>query len=610
MMQKTAILTAMILITLTNPRFCQADPRDYHQWWRDRHGEVITGELAQRAQTVFKRVLAAADKRDGSVPRLMILGDKQKDRIQAPWALCIKDDTVLLSLKALKLCYHNTDDATGDARLAFVLGHELSHLAKDDLWHLAAFEALERHGDGQTGADQARQTLMKNETLKNIREKEMRADKFGLLYAAMAGYDPTVIADTGGKNFFNEWVEQITGRIAYKAEKPRAQDKPSGHPPPTERASFVLTNLKAVKADLVLFRLGVRLFQAGRYEYALAFLNEFKQKYPCREVFNNLGLIHYQLAVEKLIECDPQRALKFKLAAMLDADTRLAGHFRGRCSPDSSKMIQFREHLDTALQFFKDAKEKDPLYFPARLNLSSAYIIKGNAPEALAAADAALNLQPDDPGALCNRAIAVFLVGKTLNTDMAPQSIRILEQITETHPDFAAGFYNLGRLHQEKARPEKAQQEWKRFKTLEHDSLFTAHLSPKKSAQPSLDHTAHSAPPPSSDTPPEIRLGEWNANIQRLLEKMRRRELIFADIRGDCYTGPHLEVLIIHDEIILMEYPLAQSLDAETVRRRYGPPRRLFKAPSGVESLVYNDFIADSENQVFKRVVCYVNNDY
>lgn len=609
-MQKTAIWTIMILTMLTTSRPCQADPRDYNQWWRDRHGAVTAGKLAQRAQSVFKRVRAAADKRDGSVPRLMILGDKQKDRNQTPWALCIKDDTVLLSLKALNLCYHNTDAATGDARLAFVLGHELSHLAKDDLWHLAAFEALETHGQGQTGAEQARQTLMKNESLKSIREKEMRADKFGLLYAAMAGYDPTVIANADGKNFFTEWVEQITGRIAYNADKPPAKNKPSDYPMPAERASFVLTNLEAVKADLMLFRLGVRLFQAGRYEYALAFLNEFKQKYPCREVFNNIGLIYYQLAVEKLIECDPQRALKFKLAALLDADTRLARHFRGRCSQDSPKMIQFREHLDKAIRYFQEAIQKDPLYFPARLNLSSAYIINGSASDALAAADAALKLKPNEPGAFCNRAVAIFLVGQTVNTDMAPQSTRILEQVTETHPDLAAGFYNLGRLHQEQAQPEKAQQAWKRFRTLEHDSLFIAHLSPEKDAKPSPRQTVQSAPPPMSDTPPEIRLGEWNANFKHRLNKMHHRELNFADIRGDCYTGPHLEVLVIYDEIILVAYPLAQPLATETARARYGLPRRMFTAPSGVESLVYNGFIADREDQAFKRVVCYRRDAY
>ena len=613
-MQRITILPLAIIILLATLNPCHANPKDDSHWWKKEYGELKAGdnELAGRVHTVFKRVLAAADKRDGSIPRLLILPE-----IGDPWAVCLKDDTVLLTQKAMELCYLNTDFETGDSRAAFVLGHELSHLAKDDLWHLAAFEALEKFGRDKAGIKQVRQTLMKNETLKSIQEKEMRADKYGLLYAAMAGYNPTVIADKHGKNFFKEWVGQITGQIAYSKLNPPDTNKEFSHPVPEERASFVLSNLKEAEADLVLFHLGVRLFQAGKYEYALKFLNEFRQKYPCREVYNNIGLIHYQLALEKLIECDPQRALKFKLAAMLDTETRLSGNFRGRCPEGSTKMADFKRHIESAIQHFKDAAEKDPLYFPARVNLSSAYIINGSAADAMAAVDAALKLEGNDPGALSNQAVAVFLMGQSLDTDMASKAIERLEHVTKVHPHFKAGFYNLGRLLQGQSKPEKAQKAWHLFLILEHDGLYAANVKKrpimkqdKEQVQHPQKHIAWKEACPSHTPPPLIRPGDCDKRTLKQLRKMRTRELVFGDIAGEYYTSANLEVLVIHDEIVLVEYPMLPSMPVDAMKAQYGRHKRIFKAPSGVESLVFSGFIADVEDALLKRVACYVNNDF
>ncbi|RLC16042.1 MAG: hypothetical protein DRI57_11900, partial [Deltaproteobacteria bacterium] len=121
----------------------------------------------------------------------------------------------------------------------------------------------------------------KPEDREERKKKELKADEYGLLYALAAGYDPKAIADKEGKNFVQEWVNQITGEIAYTDEY---------HPAPQQRAAFLLAHMQKISNKLYLFHFGIRLYQLGRYEEALDFLNAFQNEFPCREVFNNIGL--------------------------------------------------------------------------------------------------------------------------------------------------------------------------------------------------------------------------------------------------------------------------------------------------------------------------------
>jgi len=50
--------------------------------------------------------------------------------------LALKDGTILLSQKGMEICYQAEDKNIGDARVAFVLGHEMAHLGNDDFWHI------------------------------------------------------------------------------------------------------------------------------------------------------------------------------------------------------------------------------------------------------------------------------------------------------------------------------------------------------------------------------------------------------------------------------------------------------------------------------------------
>ena len=116
------------------------------------------------------------------------------------------------------------DENIGDARIAFVFGHELAHLAKDDFWHQTAFDAVQQFMPQSENKKEIAELLLNTEDVNDStkakeirRKKELEADAYGLLYAVMAGYDAGLIADENN-NFFREWTSQVGGKIVYSDE--------------------------------------------------------------------------------------------------------------------------------------------------------------------------------------------------------------------------------------------------------------------------------------------------------------------------------------------------------------------------------------------------------
>jgi RNA polymerase sigma factor (sigma-70 family) len=98
------------------------------------------------ASAVFERVKATADKPGGRFPRLYIINTKGE-----PFALSVPDGGIIINPTTLETCYADVDRAEGDRRLAFILGHELAHLANKDFMHQEAFQALQKYGKKMHG---------------------------------------------------------------------------------------------------------------------------------------------------------------------------------------------------------------------------------------------------------------------------------------------------------------------------------------------------------------------------------------------------------------------------------------------------------------------------
>ncbi len=370
------ILGSRVILDRSQPPAIQPLPST-SAYWIQKYGILPAQKnpMAIRADRVFRRVVRVADRNTFAEPRLILVANEG-----TPYALALRDGSVVLSSSALQLCYQNAPLDQGDSRLAFVLGHELVHQKNRNFLHSAAFAAVdEQHA-----------------TQGIFREKELNADAYGMIYATMAGYDPRAVLQAN-TSFIESWVSQVPQDLAYK----------NTHPDPKERAAFLREYLKEVSNDLDFFHFGVRLYQLGRYDDAIIFLQRFAEKFPAREVFNNIGLCHYQLAIQSLASCDPMLVNKAYPATMLDTQT-LAGQFRSAGPTPCLGNEVFREQIQIAEQSFRKAIEMDPAYLPASVNLSSAQMVKQHYPAAMQILNEVLKVKPNDSAALNNKAVALY----------------------------------------------------------------------------------------------------------------------------------------------------------------------------------------------------------
>ncbi|OQY56295.1 MAG: hypothetical protein B6245_18620 [Desulfobacteraceae bacterium 4572_88] len=617
-MRKSAFTAIHVgLLLLISPVFTFASsPEGHKEYWISIHGALSEKDhpLVSEVRKVFDRVLAAADKRASRFPNLVILRQAGN-----PWAMSLKDGTVLLTQKAMELCYRDTKKEIGDARTAFVLGHELAHLSQDHFWHTAAFEAVRKFGQNRKAVQDILELLCKTENIQDtaqareiIRKKELQADGYGMLYASMAGYDPGIIVNDKGGNFFREWADQITERMACDDGL---------HPTPEKRAAFLLSNMRAVSDKLNLFDLGVRLFQLGRYEDALNFLEEFRKDFPCREVFSNIGLIHYQTAMKILDRCDWNSAYRYRLstvadtetlAVMLDMETRGRLLRREKQPADRGACMQapaFRERIKEAIRHLKVACEKDRAYMPARVNLSSAHILIGKYSDAMAILDEALKIGKDDPKALNNRAIAMYLLGPSIHADMFQQAYTALRVVSEKYPNFPDAFYNLSRILSERKRNAAAGEVWERFLSLEsmgvyaemaRETLGTGEHLPDT---PGIEHASRKS---GFHEPSPVRLGDMDEKTEEKLAGLERHDLELGRVFGTCHVGENLRVLALEGVVELVEYAVGKTMALPEINSGYGSPRRTFVSPSGTRTLVYEDFAVDVRDDEVLKIIYFV----
>lgn len=554
--------------------------------------------LVARVHKVFERVRAAADKRANCDPKLLMIREADD-----PWALCLEDGTIVLTQEGLNICYKNVDLRTGDSRVAFVLGHELAHLAENDFWDWQVFNVVRQFGPGPKAVQEILSLLAASENIQDMdrvrkirMRNELQADSYGLLYAAMAGYDPRAVADEKGRNFLREWVDQITGEVAYVKETPQGDII---HPHPDIRAELLLAEMKSVDDARELFHIGVRLYQVGDYSEALDFLKAFQKKFPCREVLNNIGLCHYQLAIRSLAEYDIRRAYRWKLSVVIDTET-LAGAFRGEAR---AKKI-FKKEIREAIRYLKKACEKDPYYVPARVNISAARIMTGEYDKAMPYSNDALKRCKDDRDAcknnrdaLNNHAIVMYELQSGLNVDYFEQTFRTLKNLTEKHPNFADAWYNLGRVLSERNRTRDAGNAWRAYLRLE-PAGGCADFVRKELGMETAELGIKSL---KFIRKPFVQPGIFNDEVQNHLSGFDERTLELKNLSGRYFSENDIQILVLENTVKFVESPVKGKKKLSELN--IGPARRILPSCSGAEIFVYEQFVLDIRDGVVEKVV-------
>ncbi len=448
----------------------KSSPKASLKFYKQAYG-LINPNSKPEVLNVFNKVKAVADKNDKYWPKLAIIKDTQKASI-----FVLKDGHIVISEKALDIIYQGVNLKHAQARLAFVFGHELAHLATDDFWDHEISKALTTTTGGNLS-----EITSNNAADRKI--KEIRADDFGFLYAALAGYPVNLIIDNTSESsdFFSFWSEKTGNRSS------------TNYPQPKTRAKVLRSRLAEKLESITYFNFGVRLAHFGHYDQAIKFLTEFQRQFPSREVFNNLAFCYLQKAI-KLMEAN--HAYYYWLPTVADTNTllselRLSINVRGMV-PSSEKHFNRRRNpeiqnlLGDAIRNLNKSIIKDSQYTPAYINLAVAnfymafeshrheYHIK----KALEAAEIAYQLQQNVELETL-RAVILFF-DKSAQTSYDRSLTDLIDKMPQLKNSPTAVNYNLARLlsdHQTKKKNKLATQYWKKVnkeqKTLPNIILST-----------------------------------------------------------------------------------------------------------------------------------------
>ncbi|KPA09441.1 TPR repeat-containing protein [Candidatus Magnetomorum sp. HK-1] len=550
-------------------------------WWIKTYDVIDPKDpMVSRTHNIFNKVNAAADKQSNHFPKLILLKSAGKYN-----ALCLPDGSVILTQNALNICYENANISDGNAKMAFIIAHELAHLSNGDFWKPPESSIKQsKHEINKDNYPSEMMTLL--DEMKDDSIKEFLADDFAIVYMIMAGYDPWVIVHSKGSNFFQEWVTQCNS----------IQSDPKGpHLSPDQRAKLIVLRIVDIIDNMKKFDIGIRLYQLGKYKDALVFLESFCEKFPSREVFNNIGLIYYQLGIKDMAAC-PEQAYRFKLSTFFDPESR-AGNLR-----ISTKRGCPMDNFYHAIRYFKKACEKDSFYKPAFINYSSALIMTGQYARAIGILrDDVLKYNKKSSDALNNFAVSLYLMGPDpfIQVDMFNDASKILKNVIKSDPKFSDAYFNLGRIQDERGRYASSKENWKKFLKLEPTGCFAKAVSPSSEKKQANTHFKNIT---FEETIP-VKFGEIDITTEKQLKGYKKQILKIGAVYCEVYSRNGVHALALDDIIEVVEVPIKNTLNTTALSSKYGPPVMTFPSLSGKKTLIFKKFAVDIMDNVAKKVI-------
>ncbi len=568
---KLVLVAAWLLVSL-GVALAQSDPRAHAAWWVEQHGalEEASAPEAARVRKVFEQVVHAADKRSGRWPQLVLLRSQR-----TPLALSLPDGSVLLNHAALTFLYQVEDPALGDTRAAFVLGHELAHLAQDDFWQAEAFAASQANPQWEqsveawlAGKQQANTPIL----------RELQADAYGLIYAVQAGFSADPILDQG-ERFFADWAAQS-----------RLHPHSGTHPPDATRAAILQASLHQVRAVQDWFDFGTLLLQIGRLDDARLLLEEYQRHFPGRAVLNNLGVVAYEQAMAHLADCNPVLPTTLMTTLLVDVETRGAGTRQGghHCLREEPVQRGFQE----ADRYFQEATQHDPNYLPAWSNLASVRLWSGDASGAMSAADQALKREATLPEALNLKALALYRFGAQTGIDTADRALKVLEILQQRYPHYAPAAYNRAMLLTERQRTAAAQEAWRQALEQPLPAAYASH------AREQLGEPAPVRGRVLAQVPAPVALGSATDGSGTVALRLRQ-----GSFRASVSVQADLRILRLGRSVELVQQ------QAPAVRPDALPPPKLRqRLPTG-ELWLYDDFALEVREGVSRRAWWFAPHD-
>jgi len=435
------VAVALVLLLSSNVVTADGKRSNVHTWLKKYTLAPADARMVSRVYEIFEDVKNASD----SIvhpSKLYIIESKS-----TPWAIALEDGNIILTTGAIDVIYnHDGSLYEQDARMAFVLGHELKHVIEDDFSHQRAYLALTESADSaifQSSEDQAT----------DRRALELSADEEGLIHASLAGYDTSAIfvKVASAANFLEHWAEQ-THTISG-----------SQYASPQERTDYLRKRYENIEIQVEFFRYGVRLAHFGDYENARVLLEDFYKIYESDRVLTNRGYVHLQLA---RADMDEALAYRFWFPDLLDLDSGFPVSVSRSMDPKMS--IYARTHFEKAVKLLSKALNSSGNDMFTRMNLITAYLFLGEYSAARAVLEKVDNW--DKQPQLLGLDAIITMQDKRLKNPWDSHSLELVNKLAG-EPDAPHNLiYNYARILQENERPDQARPYW--TKLAEHLSAL------------------------------------------------------------------------------------------------------------------------------------------
>ncbi|GAA4418152.1 hypothetical protein GCM10023187_51280 [Nibrella viscosa] len=228
--------------------------------------------------------------------------------------------------------------------LACLIGHELGHFYQQQ-----GFIPAYGPSSGLVSPQPARTTAERT-------RKEAEADRFGLYYGYLAGYDTYRLLPSVLRAVYADY------RLSHQLP---------GYPSLNERLALAEEERRRFRPLALAFEAGQLLWMTQHYEAAISCFSHVLNQFRSKEVYNNLGVIRLTQALGKTATREVPYAYPFEW----DPGHRLRlGSLRS--GPANGKQVA--GWLQQAKEYFKGAEQLDPTYATAAVNLACTYSLLGN----------------------------------------------------------------------------------------------------------------------------------------------------------------------------------------------------------------------------------------
>ena len=422
------------------------DPRSSSKFYLTTFGLLDDKQpLVANANLVFKRLMAVVDKAKPKDPSLVIVNSQSW-----PWAIALPDNTVILTKGALDICYQGVSKAQGDVRLSMIIAHELAHLAEDDYWHRDIYLTLADNEDMRKqevfsfiGQRSGFGDNNNSDWLNAVRDREIRADDKGFLYASIAGFDVSNLIDLNGQSFFHYW----------KTSTGNTED--GVHLTAKDRTAFIAARFRDLSNMSEAFHIGLGLIYFNQLELAEDVYKLILEKFPSHEVYNNLGYIYF---LQSGILKQGSISQRFWLPSIVDVKPSTAILTRGFQLGSNVD----RQKLEKSAYYFSQAVSKNPSYLEGNLNLATANFYLGKFNAAISILREIESLYPG------NASLQEIIVLASYNdlggkVDLTGHVEKTLKGLIAKNPKLASAKFNLAQLYTLWGKPQAANALWQQL---------------------------------------------------------------------------------------------------------------------------------------------------